>query len=1257
MRKIRNQNAYKVFNKITGVVHSKHTTLDKAKSQVRLLSALDKKGAGVESNLYTDRQLNRMSMIQLVALRERTTDPALLQRIAIQLEGRDLAANSPTQTGQLVQQVPMAQIQLPAPVAVVPTPPPQAQPINLFGLVNPRPPRQRPPTQVLIDNRRRPREEDDDENKTPPPSKKSRGKGIKKGAGTGGSKEAAPPTITKEMKKKTEKVKKQIADIEEANKKKSEEIKEKISKARKEQSKKIAKEDPDYVDVGLGLKGGEIRPPQPPTIESRNTPSTARFIAPDGRIIVVTGQRNIEVILRSRPDYQLIQEGGGLPAGDIQKLLKNSYQIPPANNIGDFVLDKELSGRRVQVYKNRNTPQAVVVHRGTQGLKDWSTDLFYATGGDPKQTNRFKHAADIQKKAESKYGAKNITTLGHSLGAKISSTVGQNSKEIINLNKAVSPLDAIQQTSDKEINIRTSGDAVSALLPLRNSMRTITIPSTTYNPFTEHKTETLNRLPADQIIGKGAAVSAIRGMFRGKPYVVEALDRIEDARDKAAIIMAVFSMMRKYNEQNETPDLNIISPFAVLFAELSQMVDYDGGIYWGIGYAVIENPEISVDELRDIVIDWIRYTPEFESVILNNTPAAEAGVVEEPPMAEARIEGKGAGRSKNRVVPVTDEIISDLTDDTLTPRNELPRQDSLTRTISDLSSRSGREVRDNIIADIISQTKPTAISTILDSLTENEISRVLVILRNRRVPLRVLQSVEMSLNKPTPERDPKIFGRHSEGNGVKSGGRIDPYLQGRLENARAERDRQRAAAERNRQRTPEEIAAEIARIAAERALFDAFFDAQRDLEAVAPFEQHSTTLSTRPAYRAFYNLWSAYTNLRNGVPTLQTPPQQVDQFMLEQYNRIRGQFSPTSNGLVNRDGGNMLLNRRSDEVLSELQAFVLNNRDRTVPEENIFGNTQVPTGEYTAAEIARLTGESPPKRQRGRGIKKGVIGVKSGGAIAPLRNPGILTNIQPLTINSSPEVVFDVRRRFIQFFMENVEDGMTINQFSSVAGFIREQAERIIGLVNTGGFGVDENTIVDDVSTDILEDLVSIPSVTTDIFEFLFGLDNDPFSYQELQEMRVLRPDRTADGEYRISGINNLLREYLGDDIASPYIDYDMAHYIEPEEQEGGGNLAKIISPPIKKMVGKTNPWIEYVKSFAKGKGINYRAALKHPDISKGYKKGGMVEEDKAGKGMIVNRTVAVRGRGMPTTREANIAESYNESQLGANGGRGYVSL
>ena len=40
------------------------------------------------------------------------------------------------------------------------------------------------------------------------------------------------------------------------------------------------------------------------------------------------------------------------------------------------------------------------------------------------ETKRFQHAKDIQKKAEGKYGKDHTTTLGHSLGAKIASDVG-----------------------------------------------------------------------------------------------------------------------------------------------------------------------------------------------------------------------------------------------------------------------------------------------------------------------------------------------------------------------------------------------------------------------------------------------------------------------------------------------------------------------------------------------------------------------------------------------------------------------------------------------------------------------------------------------------------------------------------------------------------------------------------------------------------------------------------------------------------------
>ena len=958
-RKIRNQNAYRVFNKITGVIHSNHTTLENAKKQIRLLNAIEnnpnfkpKKGKGVDSSLYTNAQLRRMGTQQLVSLREQTADNDLRIRISNLLEGRYDAATSPSQTGQNIQEIDPTQIQLPTPSppqAVVQPAVPQAVPQALFGLIG----GVRRPGQQFRNILQPSSSSSSSASSTPIQDYKRR----RTGRGTAGSKEVA--SITEDARKRGEELKKRIAEIEKSNVKKADTLKKAELKRIKAELKKIEKEDPDYVGV----------------------------------------------------DIPEINTGKGLPAGDIQKLLKNSYQIPPAETVGDFVLDKSLSGRRVQVYKNRNSPQAVVVHRGTQGAKDWATDLFYATGGDTKQTNRFKHAADIQKKAESKYGAKNITTLGHSLGAKISSTVGQNSKEIINLNKAVSPLDAVQKTSSKEINIRTSGDPVSALLPIKNNQRTITIPSKTYNPLTEHSTDTLNRLPANQIIGSGAAISAIRQAFRGKPYVIEGLERIEKADMKDTIFLAVFRMARRYIDEEENIPLGD-TPFDILFDELKEYfeTEYQGGFYQEIAAEIINNRNIPARDLKEVVIDWIYSIPEFQPPLLNTSAPTEAEVVGEPPIAEATV-------------------------------------------------------------------------------------------------------------------------------------------------------------------------------------------------------------------------------------------------------------------------------------------------------------------------------------QRGRGY-----GIKRGGAIKPLIRTESITNILPLTRYSTPQEVFNTRRDIIQFFNDNVSDGMTINQFSSVNGFIREQLKRIVGSVNTGTFGINENTILNNRSREILDDISSIPQDTKGLMGFLF--ETNPI---ELQKIGILMPNKTVpDGEYIISSIPYLLRDYY-DDTRSPFIEYNIEHYnYEPDEDDeeilsqfpdnrptkkqriNGGSLAKKISPSNKKMVGKTNPWVEYVKSFAKGKGINYAAAMKHPDLKKGYKKGGMVEEDaefkkiirdagignpfmsakeqdkiscpycdkeykykglsrhiatvhpglpyeyrrepyipgnrglpiKKGKGMSrINKPVAIRGKGMPTSKETVIAEAYNESELGANGGKRYVSL
>ena len=92
--------------------------------------------------------------------------------------------------------------------------------------------------------------------------------------------------------------------------------------------------------------------------------------------------------------------------------------------------------------------------------------------------------------------------------------------------------------------------------------------------------------------------------------------------------------------------------------------------------------------------------------------------------------------------------------------------------------------------------------------------------------------------------------------------------------------------------------------------------------------------------------------------------------------------------------------------------------------------------------------------------------------------------------------------------------------------------------------------------------------------------------------------------------------------------------------KEGKGLLSKnkILSNNNKKM---TNPWIAYVKSYAAKNGMSYRDALRCPKCKAGYKKGGKV-------GMGVVDEIG---------NQDLLAEMYNDSELGANAGKKYISL
>ena len=195
--------------------------------------------------------------------------------------------------------------------------------------------------------------------------------------------------------------------------------------------------------------------------------------------------------------------GGKLSASDLKGLLEASYD--GRASVGDFQIDKALSTSNSKVYFNPNTKQAVVAHKGTSGFTDWGNNAVYALGGEwaYKKTKRYKDAEKVQKKAESKYGAKNISTIGHSQGGLQSELLGKNTNETITLDKATRPFSNTK--ADNQYDIRSKNDVVSALNPFqKENKKEIVLDSDTYNPLTSHDIGQLDKLAPDQMIGQGA---------------------------------------------------------------------------------------------------------------------------------------------------------------------------------------------------------------------------------------------------------------------------------------------------------------------------------------------------------------------------------------------------------------------------------------------------------------------------------------------------------------------------------------------------------------------------------------------------------------------------------------------------------------------------------------------------------------------------------------------------------------------------------
>ena len=272
-----------------------------------------------------------------------------------------------------------------------------------------------------------------------------------------------------------------------------------------------------WVDINpvLGIHSDSAYPVFRPTkhIDS-NTPTLFQAIPMDRLKEQIKlkqkykGEKNLPDFIKKKKI--VIHKGGKLAVPTLKGLLNASYD-KKVKNVDGFIQDEKLSSKTSKVYINPETGQAVVAHKGTSGFTDWFNNAVYAVGGRSayKMTPRFKEAEKVQHQAEAKYGKDRVSTIGHSQGGLQAELLGQNSHEVITLNKATRPFENTK--GENQYDIASSRDIVSSFNPFQHihnpfepkKGHDIIIPAKSFNVLDEHSIDTLERLENDKSIGRG----------------------------------------------------------------------------------------------------------------------------------------------------------------------------------------------------------------------------------------------------------------------------------------------------------------------------------------------------------------------------------------------------------------------------------------------------------------------------------------------------------------------------------------------------------------------------------------------------------------------------------------------------------------------------------------------------------------------------------------------------------------------------------
>ena len=208
-------------------------------------------------------------------------------------------------------------------------------------------------------------------------------------------------------------------------------------------------------------------------------------------------------------------KGSGLKANTLKSMIKSTYDRSEVEG-----WDKVMDTPEVSAFKHPSG-QVVIALRGTEGTaKDWSNNAVYGLGGELmyKQTPRFKRAKERVAELEKKYNPEDITIIGHSQGALLAEIVPSKAREIISLNKASRPQDALFRRRKKnQYDIRSRFDPVS-FFSLQKS--NYTIDGVGLNPLKAHSPDILegNKIYGDKKYGNGLRHAKRAGSIRVRSF-------------------------------------------------------------------------------------------------------------------------------------------------------------------------------------------------------------------------------------------------------------------------------------------------------------------------------------------------------------------------------------------------------------------------------------------------------------------------------------------------------------------------------------------------------------------------------------------------------------------------------------------------------------------------------------------------------------------------------------------------------------------